>query len=111
MEIAIQVHPHDVRDEGAETVVSNVAQRAGIRTIIAETGTLEERHPYPKGELEHNPIHNVVITNASFEVPGSNSWFAGLPFRPVLSPEASQGQDYIEDLRAVAPKYGAEIMP
>ncbi len=111
MEIAIQVHPHDVRDEGAETVVSNVAQRAGIRTIIAETGTLEERHPYPKGELEHNPIHNVVITNAFFEVPGSNSWFAGLPFRPVLSPEASQGQDYIEDLRAVAPKYGAEIMP
>lgn len=111
MEIAIQVHPHDVRDEGAETVVRNIVHRAGIHTIIAETGTLEERHPYPKGELEHNPVHKVVVTNASFEVPNSHLWFEALPFRPVLSHGAELGQDYIGDLRNVAPEYGAEVIP
>lgn len=111
MEITIQVHPHDIRDEGAEVVVRNIVQRAGIRTIIAETGTLEERHPYPKGELEHNPVHKVVQTTASFEIPGSEGWFRNLPFRPRLSQEARRGEDYIEDLRNVAPKYDVEIIP
>ena len=111
MEIAIQVHPHDIRDEGAETVVRNIVERAGIRTIIAETGTLEERHPYPQGELEHNPVHSVVYTDACFEIPASADWFRALPFRPRLSPQAKMGQDYIEDLLAVAPHHGAEIMP
>lgn len=111
MEITIQVHPHDVRDEGAEVVVRNIVERAGIRTIIAETGTLEERHPYPKGELEHNPIHKVVHTTASFEIPGSEGWFQNLPFQPRLSPAAQSGEDYIEALRKVAPNYDAEIVP
>ena len=71
MDKTIQIHPHDVRDEGAEIVVANIVDRAGIKTIIAETGTLEERHPYPRGELEHNPVHKVVYTDACFEVPGS----------------------------------------
>lgn len=111
MENTIQIHPHDVRDEGAETVVRNIVERSGIRTIIAETGTLEERHPYPRGELLHNPVHKVFYTDACFEVPDSEAWFKNLSFRPRLSPQAQAGEDYIKALRDVAPQYGAEVMP
>lgn len=111
MEIAIQVHPHDIRGEGAETVVKNIVELTKIPTIIAEMGTLEERHPYPVGELTHNPKHKVFVTNASFEIPDSEAWFEALPFRPRLSPEALKGEDYVADLREAAPKYGANIIP
>jgi|LSQX01.3.fsa_nt_gb hypothetical protein len=111
MEKTIQVHPHDVRDEGAETVVANIVDRAGIRTIIAETGTLEERHPYPRGELEHNPVHKVVYTDACFEVPHSSAWFEDLPFRPRLSPQALAGHDYIQELAGAASVTRAEVLP
>lgn len=111
MENTIQVHPHDIRDEGPETVVRNIVERSGIRTIIAETGTLEERHPYPRGELSHNPVHKVVYTDACFEVPDSKAWFEDLPFRPRLSIQAQAGEDYIQTLREATPSYGAEIMP
>jgi hypothetical protein len=111
MDKTIQIHPHDVRDEGAEIVVANIVDRAGIKTIIAETGTLEERHPYPRGELEHNPVHKVVYTDACFEVPGSAVWFENLPFRPRLSPQALAGDDYIKDLAEAASARGAEVMP
>ena len=111
MENTIQVHPHDVRDEGAEVVVRNIVERASIRTIIAETGTLEERHPYPQGELAHNPVNKVVYTDACFEIPGSESWFAELPFRPRLSPQAKAGEDYVQELTQAAVKQGAEVLP
>lgn len=111
MEITIQVHPHDVRDEGAETVVRNIVERAGIRTIIPETGTLEERHPYPRGELTHNPVHKVVYTDACFEIPHSEAWFGELPFRPRLSPQAQAGEDYVQELIEAAHKHGAEVIP
>lgn len=111
MENTIQVHPHDVRDEGAQVVVDNIVERANIRTIIAETGTLEERHPYPQGELEHNPVHKVVYTDACFEIPDSEDWFKELPFRPRLSPQAQAGQDYMQELTDAAKLRGAEVLP
>lgn len=110
MEITIQVHPHDIRDEGAQTVVKNIVELAGIKTIIAETGTLEERHPYPTGELPHNPVHKVVVTDACFEIPDSSPWFANLPFKPRLSQEATTGNDYIAELIARS-KHKAQVLP
>ena len=111
MEKTIQVHPHDIRDAGAQVVARNIVERAGIRTIIAETGTLEERHPYPQGELEHNPVHRVVYTDACFEIPDSESWFSELPFRPRLSPQAQAGEDYVQQLTLAAIEQGAEVLP
>lgn len=111
MRFAIQVHPHDVRDEGAEQVVRNIVERAGIRFIAPETGTLEERHPYPKGELPHNPRRRVTVTKATLEVPLSPELFRGLPIWPQLSSAARIGQDYLTDLRKAAQPAGAEVVP
>lgn len=111
MEHAIQVHPHDVRDEGPEVVVNNVVDRAGIHTIIAEAMTLEERHPYPKGQLPHNPHHQVVVTSATLEVPLEPGEFQGLPIRPRPSEAVEKGDDYIAALRMAAARRHAEIIP
>lgn len=111
MRFAIQVHPHDVRDEGAEQVVRNIVERAGIRFLTPETGTLEERHPYPKGELPHNRRRRVAVTRATLEVPLSPELFRGLPVWPRLSPVARRGQDYLTDLRKAAQLAGAEVIP
>ncbi|MGE5623863.1 MAG: hypothetical protein ACM3UP_02440 [Methanocella sp.] len=111
MRLALQIHPHDVRDEGAEQVVRNVVERAGIRLIAPETGTLEERHPYPKGELPHNPRRRVTTTEATLEVPLPAESFGGLPVRPRLSAAAQSGEDYLTDLRRAAEPAGVAVVP
>ena len=82
---AIHVHPHDIRDEGAERVVRNIVELAKIKTIIAEAVSLEERHPYPSGVLPHNPKHSVFVSKATLEVPLADNVFAGSPVRPKAS--------------------------
>lgn len=108
---AIQVHPHDVRDEGAELVVERIVERAGLRVVAPEVMTVEERHPYPRGELPHNPLHRVVVTEARLEVPLGAAAFDGLPFRPVVSQRALAGYDYIGELVRVAASRGVRMVP
>jgi hypothetical protein len=108
---AIHVHPHDIRDEGAEQVVRNIVELAKIKTIIAEAVTLEERHPYPSGVLPHNPRHSVVISKATLEVPLEKSLFGGLPVHPVVSGPVLAGDDYIADLNTAALKQDATVVP
>lgn len=98
-------------DEGASTVVERVVDRAGIETLVAETMTVEERHPYPRGELPHNPRHRVVFTKAMLEVPLSGAVFEGLGFRPVRSEPAVAGEDYIVRLAGAARTRGARVLP
>jgi len=111
METAIQLHPHDVRDEGATRTVENILKRAKIHTIIPETATLDERHPYPRGILPHNPLHDVVNTKALLEVPLPKDYFSNLQFSPVQSKKAQSGNDYIGKLITVANKYGISVIP
>ena len=108
---AIHVHPHDIRDEGAERVVENITELGKIKTIIAEAMTLEERHPYPDGVLPHNPRHSVVVSRATLEVPLSGRLFSGLSIQPVPSAEVLAGNDYIGLLRKAAAVGGATVIP
>jgi hypothetical protein len=106
---AIQVHPHDVRDEGAAAVVRNISQIGKIRVICPEVSSLEERHPYPSGSLPHNPVRKCLVTSATLETPLD---FAGsLPFRPALSREAKMGEDYIGALSDAAEGANCCIVP
>lgn len=108
---AIQVHPHDVRDEGAFQVAKTVRDLTGVKVIGAEAATLEERHPYPRGTLPHNPVHQVVTTEARLEVPLSAEVFAGIPVTPVLSQAARDGQDYIRELTDAAREFSLSVVP
>lgn len=108
---AIHVHPHDIRDEGAERVVRNIVELAKIKTIIAEAVSLEERHPYPSGVLPHNPKHSVFVSKATLEVPLADNVFAGSPVRPKASEPVLAGDDYIESLNKAALEQGATVVP
>ncbi len=111
MRNAIHLHPHDIRDEGADRVVETILERTGIDMLIAEAVTLEERHPYPRGELPHNPRRKVLISQATLEVPLSAELFAELPIRPVISPEALAGGDCLAQLGAAAARHGVKVVP
>lgn len=111
MVYAIHVHPHDIRDEGAERVVENITELGKIRTIIAEATTLEERHPYPDGVLPHNPRHSVVVSQATLEVPLSDRLFSELPIQPLPSARVLAGDDYIGSLRKASAVQGAAVIP
>ena len=106
---AIQVHPHDIRDEGAGAVAENIARLGKMRIICPEVSALDERHPYPSGILPHNPARKTLVSEATLELP--LDFGASLPFYPILSPEAESGGDYIEDLLCAASREGCEVIP
>lgn len=108
---AIHVHPHDIRDEGAEQVLEAITRLGKVNTVIAETVALEERHPYPSGILPHNPLRPVVISRATLEVPLPENVFQGLPFGLLPSPEVRAGNDYLADLRKAAASRGVSVIP
>ena len=110
---AIQVHPHDIRDEGAERVVENIRERAGINIICPEVSALEERHPYPRGDLPHNPVRRSLVSEATMEIPleSASPLFRTLPFHPRLSDGALRGNDYIADLVRTASHSDCEVVP
>ena len=119
---AIQIHPHDVRDEGAERVVENIREKAGITIISPEVSALEERHPYPRGILPHNPVRGSLVSTATLEVPLNlngalpHTPLKGLgplriPFNPRLSDEALKGEDYILELVQAASRSGCRVVP
>ncbi|MCL6613674.1 MAG: hypothetical protein K6U03_03465 [Firmicutes bacterium] len=111
MRCAIQVHPHDVRDEGAERVIGNIVERARLRNVIVEINTIEERHPYPSGVLSHNPLHKMVFTRGTMEIPLAKETFAGLSFHPRFSPQAVCGEDHVKELIAAASPLGVSVIP
>lgn len=109
MIFATQIHPHDVRDEGAVAVARNISELAACPVVGAEISTLEERHPYPHGELPHNPRRNVVVTHARHETPLEIP--TDLGFRPVLSEEAISGFDYVAQISQAGQKAGLSVIP
>jgi hypothetical protein len=80
-----------------------------MRIICPEVSALDERHPYPSGVLPHNPARETLVSKATLEVP--LDFGASLPFYPILSAEAANGGDYIEDLLSAASRGGCEVVP
>ncbi len=67
----IHVHPHDLVDEGAQTVIDRIgALLPGVDPIVG-VNTLFERHPYPTGVLPHNPRHRVIQTRGRLALASS----------------------------------------
>jgi hypothetical protein len=106
---AIQVHPHDIRDEGAQIVVDNITRIGKINIISPEVSALDERHPYPHGALPHNPARKTITSTATLEIP--IDFRGSLPFQPRLSVQAKRGEDYIEELSKAALNAGCVVVP
>lgn len=77
--IGVQCFPFDVVDEGAREVVTQSRQRLGASVLLPAVTYVPERHPYPAGELPHNPVRQVYQTDG------------GIYFRPDLDLYAASG--------------------
>jgi len=56
----IQVHPHDIVDEGMPQIKAYIRKLKDIRYVFPEVNTIFERNPNPVGKLPRNPVHEVV---------------------------------------------------
>ncbi|CAH0120953.1 MULTISPECIES: hypothetical protein [unclassified Paenibacillus] len=56
----IQLHPHDIVDEGMPQIISYMKKLQDVRYVFPEVNTIFERNPYPVGILPRNPVHEVV---------------------------------------------------
>jgi len=56
----IQLHPHDILDEGMPQIMSYIRKLQDIKYVFPEVNTIFERNPYPVGKLPRNPVHEVV---------------------------------------------------
>ncbi|MGF1724769.1 hypothetical protein [Photobacterium nomapromontoriensis] len=64
----IHIHPHDITDEGVEAIKTRLRAMGDIKYIFAEVNTIFERNPVPVGILPHNPVHDVVMGDATLHV-------------------------------------------
>lgn len=62
----IQVHPHDILDEGMEQILGLIGKMNEIKYIFPQVNTIFERNPYPTGDLPHNPVHTFVQGMGTF---------------------------------------------
>ena len=61
----IHLHPHDILDEGVDSVLERINKMNGVDSLFVEVNTIFERNPYPTGRLPHNPKHEFVQGTAS----------------------------------------------
>ncbi|MEM2122515.1 MAG: hypothetical protein QXE79_02650 [Candidatus Bathyarchaeia archaeon] len=60
--IGMQVHAHDIKFEGINTVIKNMKELGCVKTAYLMCNYYEDRHPAGKGELPHNPLKRVYHT-------------------------------------------------
>ncbi|MGG3279085.1 hypothetical protein [Paenibacillus solani] len=101
----IQLHPHDIIDEGMSQIISYIKKLKDVQYIFPEVNTIFERNPVPVGKLPRNPVHEVVFGTGTMHAILPSYAESGLDQRrePTLSPEqdplmiiknAMQGEDF-----------------
>jgi hypothetical protein len=86
----------DVLDEGPETVLDNVAERAGVGsvTVAAKYHAVSDIYP-------HNPVRRVATLSPGVFYRPAMARYSGEAIQPSASP-AADGRDVLEELLAAA---------
>ncbi|WCR28482.1 hypothetical protein L3476_06995 [Paenibacillus thiaminolyticus] len=86
----IQLHPHDILDEGMPQIIPYIRQLKDVKYIFPEVNTIYERNPYPVGFLPRNPVHDVVYGTGTMHAILPSYLESGLDQRrePTLSEES-----------------------
>lgn len=93
----IHIHPHDISDEGVDTIKSRLRKMDDIKYVFAEVNTIFERNPVPVGILPHNPVHEVVMGNATLHV---DIDFTGCNLQQKKDSSVLNGEDVFGTLKA-----------
>lgn len=103
----IQLHPHDILDEGMPQIMSYIRKLKDVRYIFPEVNTIFERNPNPVGNLPRNAVHEVVF--------GTGTMHAILPSYQGLDqrrePGLSDEQDPLMIIKESLQEEHYEIIP
>jgi hypothetical protein len=104
METSIFSFATDFHDEGLETVLDNVQQRAGLGGVTVAAAYHEGRDIFP-----HNPVHKVrFLEGGAIFFRPDRSRYEGLRIQPHVS-ELTEQADVVADLCAAAERRGLKV--
>lgn len=105
----IQVHPHDILDEGPEQMLDLIEKMKEITYIFPQVNTIFERNPYPFGELPHNPVNTVVQGKGTFHLNIDTKSLSPNLYQPVDETIVAGAKPLQQLVNAVGDKH--EIVP
>jgi len=106
----IHIHPHDVLDEGSETILRHLSKMKGIHYIFPQVNTIFERNPNPVGILPHNPNHDVVMGTGTFHANMNTKQISPMLYQQIDS-TIERGEDPIWDFKIASQSTNYEIVP
>jgi len=109
--IGMQLHAHDIKYEGANTVIHNMQKLGAIDTVYPTCNHTGERQPYPKGELTHNPIKKVYYTKGGLYFEPHLEYYKKSFLKPQRTPESDlKDFDALKAITASAKENGMRVL-
>jgi hypothetical protein len=105
----IQLHPHDIVDEGMQQIMSYIRKLKDVRYIFPEVNTIFERNPNPVGRLPRNAVHEVVFGTGTMHAILPSYQDSGLDQR--REPTLSDDQDPLMMIKESLQDGEYEIIP
>jgi len=94
--VGMQVHAHDLKDEGVETVLNNMMEKAGVGSVLPTANYVEERQPLTPGQLPHNPKRGTYVTMGGLYFKPDPAFYRACKIKPLRT-----GEDLVADLDVV----------
>jgi hypothetical protein len=85
--IGMQVHAHDIKFEGVDTVIKNMKELGYVKTVYLMCNYYKDRHPAGKGELPHNPLKRVYYTQGGLFFTPHRENYRKSPLKPLRTPD------------------------
>lgn len=95
--------PADVLDEGADAVVSNIVNRAGVAGLTVAATYHTARDVYP-----HNPLHRVAVTSPGSFYRINKLVYQDAVLRPIASASA-RGRDILDEACSAGARWGLDV--
>lgn len=105
----IHLHPHDILDEGTDSILNRLAKMGEIDRLFVEVNTIFERNPYPVGNLPHNPVHDVVMGTGTLHVKLDDHQQGALYQR--VDPTILEGHDPLMLIKQKTDGTGIKVIP
>ena len=85
--VGMQVHPHDIKFEGADAVIDNMQRLGAVTTVYPICNYIEERQPPRNSEFPHNPIRKVYHTKGGLYFEPHLEYYKKSVLKPQRTPD------------------------
>jgi len=109
--IGMQVHAHDIKFEGADTVIDNMQKLGRVKTVYLMCNYYKDRHPTGKGELPHNPLKKAYYTKGGLFFNPHLDFYKKSVLKPQRTPDLDlKDFDALKDLTDSAEEKGMRVL-